>query len=104
MTVSVAPKTSDAALLTASWRDALEDQGQRVTCVRQGGDGKQRRPGSWPLRWGWGWGAPEAPQRVGPGLLTTGTGLQGEEDGCLRVSRVKQDHNCIQDRSEDGKR
>lgn len=52
---------------------------------------------------GWG-GAPVAPQRVGPGLLTTRTGLQGEEDGCLRVSRVKQDHSRSQDRGEDGKR
>lgn len=49
-------------------------------------------------------GAPVAPQWVGPGLLTTRTGLQGEEDGCLRVSRVKQDHSRIQDRGEDGKR
>lgn len=34
MPVSIAPEASDSAPLTASWRDVLEDQGQRVKCVK----------------------------------------------------------------------
>lgn len=34
MPVSIAPETSISAPLTASWRDVLEDQGQRVKCAK----------------------------------------------------------------------